>query len=109
MQYGTVTGGSVSLYDLYELAGDIANGGINLPFATNTGLLLATQNGEGLSIVRRTENASKTYVDTAIASMKDEIMTAIMTGTITLPLHTKAGEEIACQDNVTIAAYKAVQ
>lgn len=108
MAYGTVTGGAVSLYDLYSQAEDIAAGIISLPFMTNTGQPIATQDGEGLLAVKVMESVGKAYVDHAIASLKDEIMTAIMTGSITLPLHSKAGEELACQDSVTIAAYKAV-
>ena len=105
MTYGIVTGGSVSLHDLYALAEDVSQGNVSLPLGCETGVLLATQNGDGLLAVQKQNN----YVEAAIASLKDEIMTAIMTGVVSLPLHTAAGEEMANQDGVTIAACKAVQ
>ena len=56
MAYGSVTGGSVSLYDLYAFAKEIFSGNVSVPMTDEQGAILATQDGEDIMAVKNLEN-----------------------------------------------------
>lgn len=108
MAYGILHGGTVSLFDLYSFAEDIRRGQVSEPLSDEKGITLATQNGEGLLTVTALDQSSRSEVAEAIAEVKDEIMTALFTGQVALPLHLSNGEELGSRDGNALVAYRSL-
>ena len=100
MAYGVLHGSGISLYDLYSLAKDIAEGNIGLPLASRDGSMLAARNGEAILAWNPLYGEGSVLESKIYAVQSDRIR-----GLAAAPLLTADGKEIADRNGTAIFAY----
>ena len=99
MTHGTVTGGGISLHELYAQTQAVSQGHVSQPLADRTGTFMASQQGEGIAAVKKLDFVSQETADKVVADIKAYFENTLLAmaeemyrGRVSLPLSTRNGK-----------------
>lgn len=111
MQHGTVTGGGISLYELYAQAQDISQRQVSQPLAEKNGAFLANRDGTGIAAVKKLDFVTQTELEKIATDLKKDFLTVILEmaeavyrGNLSLPLSTQNGQCLVDRNGETMMA-----
>ena len=109
MQHGTVTGGGISLYELYAQAQDISQRQVSQPLAEKNGAFLANRDGTGIAAVKKLDFVTQTALEKIVTDLKKDFLTALLElaeavyrGSLSLPLSTQNGQCLGDRNGETM-------